>query len=304
MKTTRSFVASLVFSILCLTWFASPVFAANIQQAMGTYVVAKGQTVQGNISLGMGTVNVLGRVDGNIKLGTGTVDVSGIVTGNVEVGMGTIDIIGSGRILGQTQIGVGSMSGKAGSINVGNFNMFPVRMTAPFSWLGEGFGWMVNGILRLLGNVVISGLLVTVFPAMMGSISRDIDRETLSAAGIGCLGSVGLFVAMAGLVVIIIGIPVALLLALAWIGAILVGNGALVWWLGQRVDRVLWPALARYPYREIFEGGLVLTIGEMIPGIGWLVALSLGMVAFGSVLRTRFGTHRPWWPLYRHNDTT
>lgn len=113
-----------------------------------------------------------------------------------------------GRILGQRSVGVGSVNGKDTIVEMGVSDGFTVQNRDSHH---HGWMWLTGGIFRLLGNIVLSGLLVAMVPSWMTNITRDMDRESLRAVGIGCFWNIGLLVAVAGLTVIIVGIPFALL---------------------------------------------------------------------------------------------
>lgn len=255
------------------------VYAENIHQSVGNYSVPQGAVHHGNISLNVGNVTVRGTVDGNVHVNVGNVVVTGTVNGNVSVGTGNISTPDHGRITGSRSVGIGSSSTTVG-------NLPSAGMMATMQHLGShapGFWSKLWG--RLLINVVISLILVTVFPRFLQRAATSIDREPLRTGFIGCVGIMAWVVAMVGLAVIIIGIPLAILLAFAGVLAALFANSGVVWVLGKRLQGALLPHQTGLFYASVVAGGVVLTALETVPGLGPLVELVVTCLGIGALIR-------------------
>ena len=97
-----------------------------------------------------------------------------------------------GRILGQRSVGVGSVNGKDSIVEMGGPGLVIDGFTVQNrDSRHHGWMWLTGAIFRLLGNIMLSGLLVALVPSWMTNINRDMDREILRAVGIGCLGISG-----------------------------------------------------------------------------------------------------------------
>ena len=290
-------------SVVLVLGMSGGVWAQSVHQQLGTYVVNAGQTLHGNVTLNAGTVDVYGRVDGNVTVDVGTVDVTGVVTGNVNVGTGSIITGPKGRIEGQRTVGVGTTNGqRVASLGIPYtlLNQIPFVGSLGFHTTAVWGGWG-GSLLKLVINLVVTGLLVTIMPGFLNKVTEEMDHDGIAAAGVGCLGLIGLVVALLGLTIIIIGIPVAFLLGVGGVVAWVLANAALVWWLGYRVSQTAWTTQPRYPYREILIGAVVLTVVEIIPWIGGLIGLILELLAFGALLRMLFFSNRHRWPFHRLN---
>lgn len=288
-------------SIVLVLGMGGSVWAQSVHQQLGTYVVNAGQTLHGNVTLNAGTVDVYGRVDGNVTVDVGTVDVTGVVTGNVNVGTGSIITGPKGRIEGQRTVGVGTTNGhRVGSLGIPHavLNGIPFVGSMGIDATAVSGGW-AGSLIKLAMNLVVTGLLVTLMPSFLNTVTEEMDHDGLAAAGVGCLGLIGLVVALLGLTIIIIGIPVAFLLGLGGVVAWILANAALVWWLGHRISQTAWTAQPRHPYREILVGALVLTVVEIIPWIGSLIGFVLELLAFGALLRMLFFSNQHRWPFHR-----
>lgn len=256
--------------VVGLIW-ASPglrIHAQNVSQSLGNYVVPAGKTVHGNVTMNVGNVVVRGTVDGNVTVNVGNVVVYGVVTGNVNVGTGYIG--GPGRIDGSRSVGIGSTN-TAPIVNIGPWAQWRFPGVPGLGWLTDGF--LSRFVARLAMNLVVSGILVTIFPAALRQVIGDIESNPVRAGATGCLSLVAWLVAMVGLAVIIIGIPLSILLAIAGVIAMLLANAAVVWLIGLRVERTAWPDRGVKPYVAIGIGGALLTVVELIPGIGAIIEL-------------------------------
>lgn len=71
------------------------VIEGDINKAAGSLEIPRGTTVNGNVTVNMGEVEILGMVNGNVDSNMGQVTVHGEVNGNVGANMGQVLIIGS-----------------------------------------------------------------------------------------------------------------------------------------------------------------------------------------------------------------
>lgn len=73
------------------------VIEGDINKAAGSLEIPRGTTVNGNVTVNMGEVEILGTVNGNVDSNMGQVTVYGDVNGNVEANMGQVLIRGNVR---------------------------------------------------------------------------------------------------------------------------------------------------------------------------------------------------------------
>ncbi len=293
----------LLVLVVGLAWGSggSRVYAQNITQSVGNYVVHQGQTITGNVDVNVGNIVVNGTVDGNVNVGVGNVEVSGLIKGSVHVGIGKIQVLNSGRIDGTRSVDIGNAT--ASNVGIANHWMHwtSIISSAHVNGLAfpfiAGWGWTSRFLSKLVINLVVSAVLVLLFPQLIRRIVSGMEEAPLRAAAVGCLTLVAWVVAMFGLAVIIIGIPITILLGLAGAVAILIANGAVVWLVGARVVRAAGSS-AEMPewYVILLAGGALVTLAEMIPGIGWLAELAVMVLGVGAMVQSRFGFGGPRWP--------
>ncbi len=274
-------------------------YAHNITQNLGNYTVPAGQTVKGNINLNVGNVLVRGTVDGNVDVNVGNVVVSGLVKGNVHVHTGNIRVNPGGHVNGLRTVDIGNAA--SGPV--------PGVFSAPSQWSefipggAAAWDWMnspwihVGRVAQFLGklfiNVLVSAVLIVLFPRMIRQIVQGMSNVPVRSAAVGCLSLVAWVVAMLGLAVIVIGIPLSLLLALGGAVAALLANGAAVWLVGSRLKESAWASEVTEWYWIVILGGVVVTLVEMIPVIGQVAELAVVVIGIGAIVQSRLGFLSP-----------
>lgn len=114
MKMKRLFLAVVVL-LLCLVvlWPAGAAAAqgniteGDINKSTGSLEIARHTTVNGNVTVNMGEITVLGVVNGNVTGNMGTIRVNGAVNGNVEANMGEVNI--NGNVSGDVKARMGEV---------------------------------------------------------------------------------------------------------------------------------------------------------------------------------------------------
>jgi hypothetical protein len=135
----------------------------DINKAAGSLEIPRSTTVNGNVTLNLGELTVLGVVNGNVNSNMGEVNIAGDVNGNVEANMGQIVISGNvggdvkarmGEVIVDGSVG-GNLTADLGAVNVGG-NLG--------GDIDSGFGELIiNGavagnVFSKGGNVVINGI--------------------------------------------------------------------------------------------------------------------------------------------------
>lgn len=135
----------------------------DINKAAGSLEIPRSTTVNGNVTLNLGELTVLGVVNGNVNSNMGKVNILGDVNGNVEANMGQIVISGNvggdvkarmGEVIVDGSVG-GNLTADIGAVSVGG-NLG--------GDIDSGFGELIiNGavagnVYSKGGNVVINGI--------------------------------------------------------------------------------------------------------------------------------------------------
>jgi len=285
----------------------------------GTFVLAQGETLNGDLVVVGGTVTVEegAQVNGNVALVGGSVTIDGTVNGDAVAVGGTLSL-GPKSVVTRDVSTFGAMLNRAeGSqvagqvISGGGFQVpftLPVPTTVPQPWnLPFGtqawnvpFAWrfdtspLLNGasiFLRSLGLAALAVLVVIFWPGQVARVAYASLRHAPLSGALGLLTGVvapGLLILLA---ITLCLIPVAALGAVLLVAAIVFGWIAIGAEVGNRLAEVLkWklhPAAAAA--LGTFVLTLVLAFIGIVPCVGWLGSAIVGAIGLGAVVLTRFG---------------
>ena len=280
----------------------------DVSGLAGTIRVAEGGQVGGSVSGAAGNVRIDGTVGGDVSAGAGDIRVTDTATisGDVAVGGGSILI--DGRIDGDVQAGgesvtLGPNAAIGGELryDAAQFTRDPAATVAGGVVndrnLGSGTTTTVlpSGaatVYGLLANLVLGAILLLVFPAFSARVAGRVAKSPGKTGGVGLLTLFGTPIALVLIAVTIIGIPLAVLGAVAfglgiWV-AVVYGQYAVGAWVLRQTGRDdRWIALI---------GGLVgfavLGLIPILGGVLELIALLLGLGALTLGLRDSFRSRR------------
>ena len=145
------------------------VIEGDINKAAGSLEIPHGTTVNGNVTVNMGEVEILGMVNGNVDSNMGRITVHGEVNGGVEANMGQVLIIGSvsgdvvarmGEVIVEGAVG-GNVDAELGAVRVRGTVAGDVD-----SGLGE---LRIPG--EVLGNVTSRGKNVIITGTVRGDVT-------------------------------------------------------------------------------------------------------------------------------------
>jgi len=238
---------------------------------VGTDVnIAEGETFTGNVISVLGTVNVRGKVDGNvisiageIKLGSG-----GEITKDLAVFLNKIDAKS------------GSKTGRS-TFEVNPPGLDVLKKAVKF--------WADNLILNLIIMLVLIAALVWLFigyvvPRLnITGMVRMITRNAPVAFLYGLLGIIAFKLASLILFVTIVGSGAAIVLCVVAKILGILGFIAVIVYAGSVVNAALKASLSSVA--QFILGLVLLVLVGLVPVLGWLVLLALGVVGFGALLR-------------------
>ncbi|NPV54437.1 MAG: hypothetical protein HPY71_13125 [Firmicutes bacterium] len=280
----------------------------------GPIYVAADETVEGDaVSFG-GKVTIDGHVTGNAVSIGGPVEVNGVVDGDV-VSIGSQVSLGENARVGGDVTSVGGTVYRAegsiveGDVRSGGFpfrfgfrgmmwpgahwmpwNMGPWNMPWGMSWGFFGALW----IARLLGALVLSLVVVAVWPNHTTSVARAIETKLGHVALTGLVGWLLFVPAIIFLAITLIGIPLIPVWVALYIAAGVLGHAAIAILVGDRIAGLANTTMTMLV--KVVVGALIIAVLGWIPGAGFIVAIAVAVIGLGAVLDTRFGTNRPWFP--------
>jgi cytoskeletal protein CcmA (bactofilin family) len=311
--TTLAVVLLLLIATFSGTVAADPRFGGNI-------LVRSGQTVDDVEAIG-GSVVIRGTVDGDLTGVAGNVLIAGTVTGNVQMAAGSVTIADSGEVGGEVSVGAGSLvvdGTVLGDVNAGAGDIVigpDARIAGDFRYdpdasLSGNRGAVEGSIIAddslittvnpgptvpsvvfdvwgLIVGLLVGALLLYGAPEFSDRVTGMAVGEPLRAGGIGLLAVVAAPIVALLLIITIVGIPLALVGAIAfglfvWVGS-LYGRLAVGAWLADALDQEGRAATLLLGFLSVFVVGLVPVLGALVQ----VVVALLGLGALALVLNGR-----------------
>lgn len=276
----------------------------------GTYTLAEGETLDGSLIVigGAATLEAGSTVNGDVVLVGGTVDSRGTVNGDM-VGIGGALQLGGAAVVNGDLVTMGASLQREAGAQISGDVIQGLSLPFQFNFPSEmQFDDVKPPMMDVSPNPVLkvvwftfrmfiwaalAVLLVIFFPSQADRVARAALDQPLITGGAGLLTALLAPLAFIALSVTIILIPVAfvevVLLGIAW----LLGWVALGLEVGRRIARMLnqeWaPAIAAGVGTLILYFVLV-GFDELVPCVGWLPRVLVGLWGLGAVLLTYFGT--------------
>ncbi|MGI5861770.1 MAG: hypothetical protein ACOX6T_06885 [Myxococcales bacterium] len=240
--------------------------------------VAEGETVREAVAFG-GDVEIDGTVlkdavcfGGKLVLGP-----KAVIHGDVVSFGGSLEIAPGATVRGE-RVSIGSGFGFTGRAE---------EAEPKTSWLREQASSFASSVVRHALLFVLGLLLLAFIPGRVRVVSRELQRAPGRCAAVGAVGFIALLPLTILLAVTVVGLVALPFLWLAVPIALLLGFTALALFLGARFP-------SRNPRRSqvlaLAIGVAVIFVVDLVPFLGGLALFVLGMIVFGAVLRTRFGT--------------
>jgi hypothetical protein len=320
-STPRSSIMKSVLKVLLLlAVLLAPTMPAHAFDGSGQgrliigqdFTLSPGQTVDGDLVVigGTATVEYGGTVQGDVVVVGGSLRLDGQTTGNAVV-IGGAAAVGPRASIGSDLITLGGNLRHETGAHIGGdvitnlplpaISLPPVGIrpapSAPPALGGSALGAVVGVLLQSIGLAALAMLLTAFLRPQLERVAQAAQAQPLMVSSVGLLVAVVAPLAVIVLAITLILIPIALaaimLLVLAWLFGV-VGLGTLI---GDRVAM---------SFRGTFEPvisagigtlilGLVVSTAHLVPCVGWLAPLLVGLLALGAAVVTMFGT-RPMGP--------
>lgn len=245
--------------------------------------VEEGETVREAVSFG-GDVEVDGTVledavcfGGKLVLGP-----KAVVHGDVVSFGGGLEIAPGATVRGE-RVSFGLDLG-LGGLNIAR-NVKKAEPETP--WILKKASSLASTLVRHALLFVLGLLLLVFVPGRVRVVSRELQRTPGRCAAVGAVGFIALLPLTVLLAVTVVGLVALPFLWLAVPVALLLGFTALALFIGARFP-------SRNPRRSqvlaLALGVAVIFVVDLVPVLGALALFVLGMIVFGAVLRTRFGS--------------
>ena len=262
----------------------------DVRSGFGDIEVNDHGRVGGDINAGVGEVRVEGPVGGEINAGLGDVYVDAPVGGDIDVGRGHLELGPGAQVHGNVYYGSGRIRGNKGAVEGG---MVAGRAPHMDHEPDDGFGTpgLVGWVFGTAAFAACTVLLAVLMPGPLLAAARRAEDSPGWSLFFGVASVPAVVVFAVVLAVSIIGIPLLLLLAPAYLAFVFFGALVAAYVVGRRV------VFATGHYRggnalAAMVGALVLAAAYMIPVLGGLLLYGLALFGTGAAILALFSRRR------------
>jgi uncharacterized RDD family membrane protein YckC/cytoskeletal protein CcmA (bactofilin family) len=250
-------------------------------------------TVNGHVSQEavavLGDVYINGKVDGDVTavLGSVTLGPQAVINGQVTEVLGTLHQSPSAVVQGGTVHVLTGMIGSVAGLHAWIEQCFlygrPLAPSLDIAW-----AWWLA-----LGTLLFYLLLAAVFRDGLTRCVQTLEAHPGPSILATILAVLLVPVVLMALVITVVGIAVIPVFWIALICAGIFGRVVAIAWLGGRCLRVARAGAASQPVLDVLVGGLLVLLLYMIPVLGSIVYMLVGLFGFGAVVYTLLLATRP-----------
>ena len=273
----------------------------------GVYTLDSGETLTGSLIVlgGSVTLEAGSTVTGDVVLLGGSMIAQGTIEGDLFSMGGSLELSDTSVIQGDLNTLGGSAQGVAladvqGDVVSDESIVMPIPINGLSGIRLPNIPMQVNPLWGLLWFMIqtllwaaIAVVVVLFLPRPTQRVSQAVVAQPLVAGGLGFLTVVVAPFVLLFLVIIIIGIPVALIAVLLLVAAWAFGFIAIGAEVGKRLAQMSkadWALPVSAGLGTFLLALITYGIGEIVPCVGWIVPFLVGITGLGAVILTRFGT--------------
>jgi hypothetical protein len=257
-------------------------------------VVVNGQ-VGDDIKAGRGAVEVYGPVGGGIEAGFGDVYIDAPVEGDVNVGHGDVELASGADVHGSVYSGSGEIAGNTEAVHGTLATDVRPDVDPEPDWFGipNLVGWAFG----TAAFAACSVLLAVLAPGLLLAAARRAEESPGWSLLLGVASVPAVVVFAVILAVSIVGLPLLLLLAPAYLAFVFFGALVAAYFVGRRV------VFATGHYRggnalAAMIGAIILAVAYLIPVVGGLLLYGLALLGTGASILVLFARRSRTYPSY------
>jgi hypothetical protein len=214
-------------------------------------------------------------VDGDLTVIFGDATIEGIVEGDVNVVGGSYDPRPGGVVTGQVnQIG--------GAVT---------QAVVPWAPADSGYNSFVpdHRLLWRLSWNLLALLVFLIFPVRTRMVLDRLERHPGLSTAAGLIGCIAILPLAVLLAITILLIPLILLEMVFLLASAFLGTAALALLIGRRLCELVSPATTPSPLVALLCGIALITAAELVPVIGTLVLILVGLIGLGATILSFVG---------------
>jgi hypothetical protein len=286
---------------LAAAWLPQPLRGLENFGLKEDIYIGKGEVQKSVIAFG-GNVTVEGRVKENIIAFGGTITISGEV-GDSVVGFGSAIILHSTAVVEGDVVSLGgTLTKEPGCFIQRDTVYFKGGEVISKLFRGGLFSFPLIPLILMLKLIaffiwaLLAIVIAALFPRQLALASAEIRTSFWPVFGTGALALIlfaGLVIVAALLCLLLIGIPILMFLIAVGIAIKIFGEVVLFCFFGESVGRAF-GSRTRAPLAAVMLGLIVVSFIKLVPILGFIASFFLSFIAWGVVIRTKFGTTENW----------
>lgn len=271
--------------------FTSADIGGNVTVVGGNAQFSDGARIAGSLVAVGGNMEIFSPVGKGATLAGGSFTVGNSIGGDIVGAVGSLDILSGAKIRGDVNYWSQNNAtiAKDASISGKIAAHIQPKETKPIEQTGKaivsGFTKTVR-IISLLSSIFIGLLLLYLVPFYMENAAKNIKEHPGKNFLIGLIGVFTLPLLAIFLFVTIIGIPLSILLLMAFFVLMFIGKIVVMFAVGQKVLRYTDHKLSNT--WTFIIGALVFFLATWIPFIGWFIGVIGALIGFGSLLFSKY----------------
>lgn len=249
------------------------------------YEVGPDEIITDEVVIFGGNLVVMGKIYGDAIVFGGRCRLDGEISGDIVVIGGDASLGPEAELNGDVVLIGGELEREPGSVIRGEqvelAGLFKDMGLPGLTLFGAGLG-LIFWLSTLVMFLFIALLTAVLFPNQLESVADLVRREPAPSLAAGFLGLLAAVVVIVVLAVTILGIPVAILLAVGMVALQYFGRAAICLSIGRWIfDRtgIRWA----FPFWGMAVGYLAIRLVELIPFVGGVVRLLLFIAGLGCV---------------------
>ena len=235
-------------------------------------------TVARDLSGAGQTVNVSGEIMRDVLIGAQTMDVTGMVGRNIVGGYENLNVSSGAKVGGM----VDYTSSKDADIAKGSVAGSVTRTDAPESDNSGFSGWslVVGGLFAAAAALLMALVLALIFPRQIHAVSDMGKKKFFASFAVGFLVVFGTPMLVVLLALTAVGIPIAVLVFVAWLLVVML-SGPL---LGYLIGRLVLSNRTANPLLFMLVGSLILLVVYAIPIVNLFAVLAALVIGSGMLV--------------------
>jgi hypothetical protein len=277
------------------------VFAAgsvvNINAPVNSAVVAGGTVninapVRGDVFAAGGQVYINSDVGGKVVTAGGNINLGGNIGTNLVAAGGNVNIL-QGRVVGKDALISGGNVINAGRIN-GNLTVYASSFQNTGSAGSVNFqrtetsreqprgGFNAFGVLFAIGYFILGLIMLRYMPLLFAAIDSDIKKSTILRTIVGFVSIIVSVVVILIIAITVIGLPIAMILMLLFIAALMLTGIFVSFSLGRWIGDLM---NLKYGDMALFViGFVIMNILFLLPYIGGIIGIISASLGYGAIL--------------------